>query len=424
MSTTSEVAIPAKRPVEPPSNVPGRYKRLSLFHLAGVCVALGLAGFNAWWYWRENRPRPDLGTISRLMSHEQYADAEPALRDYLRRSPYDGEARMMLARLHAGRGDLLSCARELHEVPYWWPQKWEALYREGQSYLLVDRARDAERTWLDVIKDDPLHPVPAEIFHDTCQELLKLYAIQDRWEDAYPVIWSGYYRAARSEKLNWLIMRMRAELERIAPKESIPQLKRYVAAMPDDWESLRALAHAELALGERAMAEHHYQTCIKGKPDDVRAWRDYLAVLLEAGDMERFLELLRRPPPLADSEPETWFFRGVAAEKASDWKTAAAHFTEAIKLNPFLAKGYYRLAVAEERLGLRDQASKHRKRSKEINEARGQFLTAYSGYLTGLDSAGASASIQTAAARRIAKICETLGWLRAAAAWNRLAISS
>ena len=70
---------------------------------------------------------------------------------------------------------------------------------------------------------------------------------------------------ARSEKLNWLIMRMRAELERVAPKESIAQLRRYVAALPDDWESLRALARAELALGERAVAERHFQRLHQGQ---------------------------------------------------------------------------------------------------------------------------------------------------------------
>ena len=100
-------AHPTRRPSEP----------AAMFHLVGICVALGLAGFNAWWYWRDNRPRPDLATISRLMSHDQYAQAEPALREHLRRSPHDGEARMMLARLHAARGDLLNCARAATRSP-------------------------------------------------------------------------------------------------------------------------------------------------------------------------------------------------------------------------------------------------------------------------------------------------------------------
>ncbi len=65
--------------------------------------------------------------------------------------------------------------------------------------FMIDRAKDAEHAWLEVIKDDPLHPVSPDIFHDACQELLKLYAIEDRWEDAYPVIWTAYDRAPASE---------------------------------------------------------------------------------------------------------------------------------------------------------------------------------------------------------------------------------
>jgi tetratricopeptide (TPR) repeat protein len=391
----------------------------------GLIVMLGLVGFNAWWYWRDTRPLPNLAVIAQLIGRDQYAQAEPALREHLRRSPHDGEARMMLARVYAAGGRLLECADQLHEVPYWWPQKAEALYREGQSYLMIDRARDAERAWLTVMKVDPLHPVSPDIFHDTCQELLKLYAIQDRWDDAYPVIWTAYDLAPGPEKFNWLIMRMRAELERVGPKESIVHLRRYIAAAPDDWESRRALAHAELVLGERDSAQHNFEACLKGRPEDVRAWRDYLAMLHDQGELEHFLEVLDTPPPSADTDPETWFFRGLASEKSGNWKNAAAHFSKAIELHPFLAKAHYRLAVAEERLGLRDQAVAHRKKSKDINEARGQFPAAYSAYFASLDSSGSNdtGAAPATAARRMEAICETLGWLRAASAWNRLAIS-
>ena len=139
---------------------------------------------------------------------------------------------------------LSALRRELDEVPFWCPQKAEALYREGQSYLSLDRARDAERAWLEVIKDDPLHPITPELYHDTCQELLKIYAIEDRWEDAYPIIWKSYDHADPVDHPVLLTMRMRPELERVSQKESIGVLTRYVVAAPDDWEALRALARA------------------------------------------------------------------------------------------------------------------------------------------------------------------------------------
>ena len=151
-----------------------------------------------------------------------------------------------------------------------------------------------------------------------------------------------------------LAMRMRPELERVRRRSRSTLLKRYVAAAADDWEALRALARAELALGNHAEAARHFQECLKGRPDDVRAWRDYLTMLLEQGDLDAFLALLEKPPKSAETEPETWMFRGVASEKAGDWQAAADHFRKAIELNPYVPKYYYRLAMVEERLGLRD----------------------------------------------------------------------
>ena len=49
-------------------------------------------------------------------------------------------------------------------------------------------------------------------------------------------------------------MRVRSELERVAPDETIKKLERYVAADPTDWEALRALAKAASALGRPAEA--------------------------------------------------------------------------------------------------------------------------------------------------------------------------
>ncbi len=105
--------------------------------------------------------------------------------------------------------------------------------------MMIDRAQDAEAAWLELINDDPLHPVDPGLFHDACQELLQLYAIEDRWEDAYPVIWTAYDRGDPSDRPVMLTMRMRPELERITPKESITVLKRYVTAAADDWEASR-----------------------------------------------------------------------------------------------------------------------------------------------------------------------------------------
>ena len=292
MTITSEVAAavkltpapqgtrtcPAKAVIGVEAN--GRILDRRAFGLQRMVVLARLAAFARSWHDFE------------LDGERAYADAESALREILRKSPHGAEARMMLARALAGRGDVLNCARQLHEVPFWSPLKAEALYREGQAYLQIDRAKNAEAAWLAAIEDDPLHPVKPDLFHDICQGLLNLYAIEDRWEDAYPVMWTAYDHVAPVDQPVLLTMRMRPELERVSPKESIAILGRYVAADADDWEARRSLARAEQALSRPAEAARHFQVCLAGGRDDVRAWRDYLAMLLEEGELDAFLSVL------------------------------------------------------------------------------------------------------------------------------------
>ena len=352
-------------------------RRVAVIKPLTLMLAACLVGFNVWWYWRDTRPLPSLDTISGWIGKGQYDQAEPALLEHLRRAPNDGEARMMLARLLGARNDLLGCARQLHEVPFWWPTKAEALYREGQAYFMIDRAKDAEAAWLAVTKHDPLHPPTPEIFHDASLELLKLYSTEDRWEDAYVIIWRAYEEASPADHPILLSMRLRSELERVAPAESIVLLKRYVAADPTDWEALRALARAELALGHRDEADRHFQACLKGEPDNPRVWRDYLNMLNDQGDLDALKSALGKVPQAAESDPDIWKLRGNLKEKDQDWAGAAEDYHKALQINPYARGCHYRLAMVEQRLGHADQATRYRKQADEMREAQAQLRSAY-----------------------------------------------
>ena len=90
--------------------------------------------------------------------------------------------------------------------------------------------------WLAVTRRGPAPSQPSEILHDASLELLKLYSTEDRWEDAYVIIWRAYEEASPVDHPILLSMRFRSELERVAPAESIVSAQRYVAADPTDWE--------------------------------------------------------------------------------------------------------------------------------------------------------------------------------------------
>jgi tetratricopeptide (TPR) repeat protein len=439
MITDSQVAPPGECAAPAPAEIgdsprprggrlPRRFGRPAT-NIAEIGVIAAIVAFNAWWYWRDTRPQVDPGTIDGWIARGEWARAEAAARERLRRSPHDGAMRMTLARILAGRGDLLDCARELAEVPYWWPERAEAQLRAAQALLTADHAREAEAVLQAFLDADPLHPPDRALYHDASQELLKLYATEDRWEDAYAVIWKAYDHAVPVDHPVILTMRIRCEIERMAPTETLKTLRRYVAADPADFEALRSMANAELAIGQGAAALRDMEACIKGRPEDARTWRDYLSMLKTLGEQDAFQAAMARLPRSADTEPEIWMLRGHIKERADDWAAAVAAYRRALELNPHLLNGHYRLATLEARLGHREQAAAHRKRWNELREARAQLRQVHAEYSAAVHAAAGLEPIPSAradlraAARRLGTVCEALGWARVVDACNQIAAS-
>jgi len=323
----------------------GRAARLGYWGLVA-----GLLALNGWLAW-EARPLADLKTITEWMSQERYPAAEKELRAHLRRSPHNGEARLMLARVLAARNDLLGCALELHQVPDWWPKKHEALLREGQSAMLVGRAKQAEAAWRACIAHDSLHPTGPKEFTDSVKELITLYNVEQRKDEVRDLLWAAYQEAAPTEHATILIMRVWVELLKNDPTESSQKLRRFINAMPDDWEARRALARNEMALGNEAEATRQIKVCLQALPGDVRIWRDWLAILAEQGDQAGLSAAIAKLPPAADSDATIWRYRGMLREQTGDWQGAAQAYLRAIRLQPSEEEAYYKLSIVAERLG-------------------------------------------------------------------------
>ena len=217
--------------------------------LAFWTVIMGLIGLNVWWVW-DARPLESTEAISRWIDQKRLQEAEQELRRCLRQSPHHGEARTLLARVLTVRGDFLSSARQLHQVPRWWPTKGEMLLLEGQAFLAADRARDAEAAWKDCLADDPLHLVPAATLAAAARELIGLYRLEGRDDEALAVLWTLYDRAEPANHPSLLARLLRLRVDHEAPADAAATFRRFIETTPDDWEARRALACAEQARGD------------------------------------------------------------------------------------------------------------------------------------------------------------------------------
>jgi tetratricopeptide (TPR) repeat protein len=420
MPTRTEPA-PATMP-PPPADAPSAAARARSV-LAGLGVwglVLALIGLNAWWWSIDRAPPESMATIEGWIRMNRDDEAERALRTILRRSPSHGEARMALARLLGKREDYLGCARELHEVPDWWPTKPDALFLEGQAYKLAHRARNAEAAWAACLDDDPLHPKPLRLIYSASREVVGIYILQMRLDEARAALMATHDLADPADRPGILVLRMEAELNRIHPDEAVKSLRQHIRADPDDWQSRRALAQELQLTGDDDGADRHILACLDARPDDPDAWRTLLEILHQRGDRDRFQQSVARLPDSLDADPELWKYRGLARAWDDDLEGASDAFAEAVRLAPFEPEYHYRLAINEGRLGNRERAELHRGRHEELKEAQGLLREALDTYLDAADELTPDDPEFRAAVERLAVLCEELGWRREAEAWRAI----
>ncbi|HWE36068.1 MAG TPA: tetratricopeptide repeat protein [Isosphaeraceae bacterium] len=433
-----------------------RRLRSRLAGLAFWAVVVALLSWNGWRLYRDFRPLPDLRTISSWLypartgkaqvddamkvAPERLDEAEWALRERLRRSPHDGEARMLLARVCDARNDLLACARELAKVPDWWPTKSEALYFEGKAYLRLGRAREAEAAWSACISPEPARSLPDWIFDEVANALLEIYAYEERWEEARALIWRYYDISPAEDHPTILIMRLRTELERVAYDQAEARLRRYAAADPTDFDARLALARAAEANGEHEEASGQVAACLAAWPADPRVWVVDLEILDKQGDSSG----LAAAAAAAPTSPDAWRyrgrarvetpaltaaddhylaeiskFRGLVRERSGDWPAAAAEYRKAIHLVPSQEEYHYRLSRVEVALGRADAAGEELARYRTLHQARTDLVDAYSDYLDAYKGRPGARDLG-AAIDRLTALSRTLGWTRESLAWARL----
>ena len=408
---------PATRPAA------SRRERLPL-RLAWVAIVV-LAGWNAWHAW-EWRTLPDIKEVNRLIVRGRHAEAEPILVAMTRRSPHDGHARALLARVLAAQGKTRECAEQLRAVPPWWPSKADALYREGQAWMSIDRAKDAERAFREYIADDPNHPVAKPFEGEAETELINLCTLEDRWDEARAVVWKSYDRIDDlAGKRNLAIMALRTRIERSAPLASLPRVRRFVATDPTDSVARLAIAHFAHEAGLKSEADDEIARCVAERPEDPEVWRVRMAILVGKGDETALTPLLMSPPASLAKVAAYWELRGLRAFNAGRWVEAEASYRRAHAIDPSMPESVYRLGFSLARLGRRSEAVALQKQHASMEKASARLTIAFNAYLDATSAnppPGTPSATETA--RNLARICQTLSWPREAESWAMLAGSA
>ena len=390
---------------------------------AAWAATLALAGLNARWLW-EARTLPDLRAINAMIAANDLAGAESALWSTLRRSPHDGDARTALARVLAARGDTRGCAEQLDRVPFWWPTKADALYREGQAWMEIHRARDAERAWLTYLADDPNHPVDRPYYAKAETNLLNLYALEDRWSEAERLVLQSLRRAATRDARRELgLLLIRTRFERSHPKAAVGTLSKYVAADPADYEARLALARAQVGLERRSEARSNLEECLRRRPKDPRVWRELVALAAGSGDKQAVDQVLAVvPPETAETEASIQAEIARRARDRGDYARAEAAFAKAAKLEPSEPDYLYNRSLALSRLGRASEAAALQPKLAAMRKAVADLTDAINAYrdATALEPPK-DAPRPSVAARKLARVCRDLNWVAQARVWSSLA---
>ena len=393
----------------------GKVLRRLLF----AAMLVVLVALNAGWIVTD-RVAPAMKGIDASINSGRFDEAERALRWRLRWSPGDGDARMKLARLMVKRGDNLGGARQLHEVPFWWPAKREATFLESQAFKQVARGRDAEAALQACLVDDPFHPIPPRMFHGAAKDLVAFYVLEGRQDEAREVLWRAFEEATPEEKPGVLATRVRLELERIDHAEAVGRLRDYLGADPDDPDARRALALEEHTTGDEAAADRDLATCLRARPDDTLAWRAKLEILNDRGDVEGLHEAVTRLPKAAERDARVCLYRGIDLQRRDDQAGALGAFRRAAELAPADAEILYKLGMAELAAGRAQTGKDHVARSRQLHQAFGTLRDGYQVFLAQSRKNPRDESAYRSAVETLAESCRTYGWLREADAWRSL----
>lgn len=372
---------------------------------AGVIALALTVGWWGWSRWRAGGLRAEAG---RAAGRGEWARAGDLLDRLAWYAPRDRQVLGLRVRAAFGRGDPLGAARFLATTPDSAPEAVDARLSAGRIFLESFRPREAEAALRDGLRIDP----EAD---DLRLALLAVLGSQYRGREYEAEAWALLDRGREPVKA----LRLLAQAAPAIPADTFARtadlgdvLLRCHEADPDDPHARLALAHFERGRGRVAEALALLAPLLAAPPAPPEATLEWVACLLDEGEIERLDPLFTRPPESLRGLAALWILRGEWARRGGRDVDALDDYREAVRLDPRPADAHYRLARALQAVGDEAGAARERAAARAARE------------LIDLVATIPDRPRDPAPLDRAASLCAEAGRDREARAWRSLAARS
>jgi tetratricopeptide (TPR) repeat protein len=370
-----------------------------------TAIAVGLAtfllGWLGWFGWSMARTGMLRRDVSAAVKVTDWDRAEAALARLAWYRPDDLEAIRMRVGIALHRGDSTAALRALATVPDSAPEAAAAHLRRGLILKELYRAREAEAAFRAALRRAPSWPEPR-------RELIALLGIERRGEAQVTELWELHDRAGRSIEALRLLAQSTVTIPRGTVAKTSDEgdvLERCLAADPSNPHLRPPLARFYRLRGETDVARRILEPWLRGHPDDPAARVEWLACLVDEGDLDAAADWFSSPPRSCRGSAEFERLRGDWFKLLGRPADAIPCYREATRLAPREPELRYRLAEALRATGLEREAEEALNDHRRLQELAAQ--------------AAAVAEDRPAVDRlnEIGRLCRTLGREREARAW-------
>jgi predicted Zn-dependent protease len=311
--------------------------------------AVALISGGAYRHIREPSENERIAQAGRLLAAQQADAAERVLRQAVARRPAAPEPRIELARLAQTREDWATVAVALHPIPADFPAAAAVRIVEGDAWIKLGRAADAEQAWRAALERDTTETAR--------YRLLFLYGTQLRRPEWLATLWDLYDRGHAG--LNEMLQIMLAGQIVWEPEGALETVERWSAADERDRPSRRAAAVYFVRAGQLDEAADRLENLFERDPDDLETWSALVDCRLASGELDRADKLLRAAPDAARDNPRYCKQRGRLALAQGRYADAAADLRRGLPGAPYDLELHYNLAQALRLAGQLDASRPH-----------------------------------------------------------------